>query len=121
MSESIPLCRSEELQERGDAVSFDLLYAGQASRAFAVRYAGRVHAYLNRCSHVPIEMDAMPNRFFDLSGTLLICSTHGAVYRPDSGHCAGGPCRGGLYKITLSEADGMVHWHTGPHLKPIEF
>ncbi|REV42115.1 Rieske (2Fe-2S) protein, partial [Mycobacterium tuberculosis] len=48
-------------------------------------------------------------------------ATHGAVYRPDTGECAGGPCRGGLVKIALSEHDGVVHWHTGWNLHPLTF
>ena len=33
----------------------------------------------------------------------------------------GGPCRGGLVKIALTESDGMVHWHTAQSLKPVDF
>lgn len=117
----IDLCASSDLQDGGRAVAFDLLYAGQRCRAFAIRYEGQVHAYLNRCSHVAIEMDFQEGQFFDDSGRWLLCSTHGAAYAPDSGVCAGGPCRGGLIKIDLSESDALVHWHTGPQLKPIEF
>lgn len=119
--QSTVLCRSDELVERGDAVPFEVIYCGHHCRAFAVRYKGQVHAYLNRCSHVPVEMDYQPNKFFDLTGEWLICSTHGAVFRPDTGQCGGGPGRGGLVKVAVSETDGLVHWHTAPHLQPIEF
>lgn len=120
-SQSIPLCRSDELVDAGLAVAFDVVYAGQACRAFAIRYQGAAHAYLNRCTHVPMEMDYQPGRFFDDTGQWLLCATHGAAYLPATGQCAGGPCRGGLVKIPLSEAGGMVHWHTGPHLQPVAF
>jgi hypothetical protein len=43
---------------------------------------GQVHAYLNRCTHVAMEMDYQPNRFFDDTGHWLLCATHGAAYRP---------------------------------------
>jgi nitrite reductase/ring-hydroxylating ferredoxin subunit len=66
-------------------------------------------------------MDFQPNRFFDISGDWLICATHGALYQPQTGQCRGGPCRGGLIKITLSEGDGIVHWHTAHNLQPLEF
>ena len=49
------------------------------------------------------------------------CATHGAAYLPETGECAGGPCRGGLVKITLTESDGMVRWHTAHLLKPVLF
>ena len=120
-SSAIELCVSAELVDGGRAVGFDVLYGGQSQRAFAVRYQGQVHAYLNRCSHVPMEMDYQENRFFDDSGRWLMCATHGATYAPDTGTCVGGPCRGGLVKIALTESDGMVHWHTAHHIQPIEF
>ena len=116
-----PLCASSELQDGGRAVAFDVVYAGQVLRAFAIRYEGRVHAYLNRCSHVPMEMDYQEGRFFDDTGRWLLCATHGATYAPDTGACVGGPCRGGLVKIALTESDGMVHWHTAQSLKPVDF
>jgi nitrite reductase/ring-hydroxylating ferredoxin subunit len=117
----IPLCNSVDLVDGGLAVPFDVVYAGQTCRAFAVRWRGRVHAYLNRCTHVAMELDWQPNRFFDDSGDWLLCSTHGAVYRPDTGACAGGPCRGGLVPIALSEGEGVVHWHTAWNLQPVAF
>lgn len=106
------LCRSEALSERGAAVDFEVMYESQPQSAFAVRFDGQVHAYLNRCNHVPMELDFQRNQFFDSDGELLICATHGAVYAPDSGQCLGGPCRGGLVKIDVSETDGQVYWHT---------
>ena len=122
MNESlIPLCQSSELADGGQAVPFDVSYAGQTCRAFAVRFEGRPHAYLNRCSHVAMELDWQPNRVFDDSGQWLLCASHGAAYRPDSGQCAGGPCRGGLVKITLSEHDDVVYWHSAYKLKPLLF
>jgi nitrite reductase/ring-hydroxylating ferredoxin subunit len=121
MSEWIALCRSADLQEGGRAVPFDVVYGGQTCRAFAVRHEGQVQAYLNRCTHVAMELDFQPDRFFDTSGQWLICATHGALYQPATGDCIGGPCRGGLIKITLSEQSDVVHWHTEYNLKPFEF
>ncbi len=117
----IPLCQSADLKDSGLAVPFDVVYAGQTCRAFAVRYEGQVQAYLNRCTHVAMEMDYQPDRFFDAEGRWLLCATHGATYAPDTGDCVGGPCRGGLVKITLTETQGVVHWHTAYNLKPLDF
>ena len=121
MRESIPLCNSADLSEGGRAVPFDVVYAGQTCRAFAVRHEGQVQAYLNRCSHVAMEMDFQPDRFFDAAGQWLVCATHGATYAPATGACAGGPCRGNLVKITTLEKDGVVHWHTEHNLQPLIF
>ena len=51
----------------------------------------------------------------------LLGHPRGAAYAPDTGDCAGGPCRGGLVKVAMSERDGVVHWHTSHLLQPIEF
>jgi len=117
----IVLCPSADLVDGGLAVSFDVNYQGLNSWAFAIRFDGQVHAYLNRCAHVAMEMDFQPNRFFDTSGRWLICATHGALYQPETGRCMSGPCRRGLVKIALTEKDGFVHWHTGPQLQPTAF
>lgn len=115
------LCNSGDLQEGGLAVPFDVVYAGQTCRAFAVRFEGQPQAYLNRCSHVAMELDWQPNQVFDDQGLWLLCASHGAVFKPDTGECAGGPCNGGLVKITISEAEGVVYWHTSWNLQPVEF
>ena len=120
-NQRIAFCAGADLQAGARAVPFDVVYAGQTCRAFAVRFEGQPHAYLNRCTHVAMEMDFQPDQFFDDTGRWLLCATHGAVYAPDTGECAGGPCRGGLVKIDLSETDGVVHWHTAYNLKPFEF
>ena len=119
--EWIPLCQTCALVERGAAVPFDIVHAGQTCRAFAVRFNGQAHAYLNRCTHVAMELDWQPNRIFDSSGQWLLCASHGATYAPDSGECAGGPCRGGLVRVELSEKDAVVYWRTTYNLKPLLF
>ncbi len=117
----VALCNSVELQNASAAVPFDVQYAGLTCRAFAIRFEGSVHAYLNRCSHVAMELDWQPNQFFDDTGQWLLCSTHGAAYQPSTGECGGGPCTGGLVKINLTEEGGVVYWHTAYNLKAVEF
>lgn len=115
------LCNSADLRDGGRAVPFDVVHAGQTCRAFAIRYQGQAHAYLNRCSHVAMEMDWQPDRFFDDTGRWLVCATHGATYEPATGACRGGPCRGGLIKIDLVEQGGVVHWRSQYPFQPVEF
>ena len=121
MDEALPLCNGRDLVDGGLAVPFDVIYGGQTCRAFAVRYEGAPHAYLNRCTHVAMELDWQPNRVFDADGAWLLCASHGAAYHPGTGQCAGGPCNGGLVKIALSEKDGVVYWHSAYNLKPLQF
>ncbi len=115
------LCHSQDLVDGGMAVPFDVMYQGQTCRGFAIRYEGAVHAYLNRCTHVAMELDWQPDRFFDPSGRWLLCASHGAEYAPETGACVGGPCRGGLVSITLNEADGVVYWLPRHDLQPVTF
>ena len=89
------LCASAELEERGRAVVFDVLLWRQPARAFALRFDGRVVAYLNRCAHVPAELDWQPGEFLDMDRRWIICSIHGATYEPADGYCIAGPRRGG--------------------------
>ena len=58
MSNVIALCNASDLKEGGEAVPFDVIYAGQTCRAFAIRFEGRPHAYLNRCAHVAMSPTA---------------------------------------------------------------
>jgi nitrite reductase/ring-hydroxylating ferredoxin subunit len=80
---------------------------GDEATGFVVRYGGKAYAYLNRCAHVPIELDWAEGEFFESSKLYLMCSTHGAIYVPESGFCAGGPCRGGkLRPIACASVSG---------------
>ena len=92
------ICASTDLPERG-ARRFEVSLAGENAPAFAVRFNGRVRAYLNRCAHVPIELDWKPGEFFDFSGLYLVCAAHGALYAPESGSCVAGRCDGRGLKI----------------------
>jgi nitrite reductase/ring-hydroxylating ferredoxin subunit len=103
------ICASTDLAEAGRGVRFETQYRGEAAAAFVVRFEGRVHGYLNRCSHIAMELDWQPGVFFDAEGRDLICSTHGAVYSAASGKCLGGPCSGGpLVKLSVAERDGFI-------------
>ena len=104
------ICASGELAEGGDGVRFELEWEGETAPAFAIRHGGQVHAYLNRCAHIAMELDWKQGKFFDTDGEYLICSTHGALYAPESGACRGGPCRGAkLVGLNVFEAGGNVY------------
>ncbi len=104
------ICRGEELADGGRGVRFQVESEGGPLAAFVLRHRGRIHAYLNRCAHVGVELDWMPGEFLDDSRLYLICSTHGATYLPESGECVGGPCRGGrLTSLPVFERDGGVY------------
>jgi nitrite reductase/ring-hydroxylating ferredoxin subunit len=103
------ICASADLAEAGQGVRFEVGYRGETAAAFVVRYEGQVHAYLNRCPHVAMELDWLPGAFFDFESRDLICSTHGAVFSASSGKCLGGPCAGRpLVKLAVEESGGFI-------------
>ena len=87
-----PLGPSASLAERGKALVFDVLLWGQPARAFVLRHDGVLRGYINRCAHVPVELDWKPGEFLDSDKRFIICSVHGASYEPAHGRCVGGPC-----------------------------
>ncbi len=116
---AIPICASSALEEGGKGVRFPVTAGGEDRTGFVIRYGNTVYGYLNRCAHVPIELDWNEGEFFESSGLYLMCSTHGAIYVPESGRCAGGPCRGGsLRPIVVFEQDGQVFWRPDDYIRP---
>lgn len=114
-----PLCAAASIEERGHAFVFDVLHFGQTARAFVVRFEGRLVCYLNRCVHVPTEMDWQPGEFLDSGREFILCSIHGAAYDPRDGRCAGGPCgRGKLTPLLVEERDGQVYWYPSRDTRP---
>jgi nitrite reductase/ring-hydroxylating ferredoxin subunit len=104
------ICAAGDLVEQGRGVRFELSRSGQPHPAFVVRYDGQPRAFLNRCGHVPVELDWQEGEFFDDTQLYLICSTHGALYHPASGQCIGGRCAGrGLIPVPVVERDGHVY------------
>lgn len=114
------ICASAELIEGNLGVRFPIMVAGRSMTGFVVRYKGIVQGFVNRCVHVPMELDWAPGQFFDGTGLYLMCATHGAVYEPDSGRCAGGPCNGRrLRAIAVTERDGQVFWQPDTIIQPV--
>ena len=116
---ALPLCASAALEEGGAAHVWDVLEHGRPARAFALRFDGVVRAYMNRCLHVPVELDWQPGQFLDSDKRFIICSIHGATYEPEDGRCVGGPCgRGRLTPLAVQEHGGLVHWYPSADVRP---
>ncbi len=112
MSSWVDLGAANTLVEGGAGLRFEVWVEGEPATGFVVRHGGALHAYLNRCAHVAMELDWQAGVFFDADGAYLLCATHGARYEPASGRCAGGPCagRGGLLKLEIEERGGRIGW-----------
>lgn len=105
------ICASADVREAGPGVRFEWDRGSHTVPAFVVRWQGQVRAYLNRCGHVPVELDWQPGAFFDEDQRYLICATHGALYDPASGACLGGRCQGrGLIPVPVLERDGGIYF-----------
>jgi nitrite reductase/ring-hydroxylating ferredoxin subunit len=110
------VCPSEDLAEASLGVRFPI---DAATNGFAIRFLGQVRAYVNRCPHLGTELDWQPGDFFEESGLYLVCSTHGAIFEPDTGKCVAGPCRGAsLEPMQVREREGQVFVElTGPAIQ----
>jgi len=76
---------------------------------FVVRRGHGVHGYVNRCPHNGTTLDWMPDRFLDRDGKVIVCGTHGAVFRIDDGECIDGPCAGArLHPVPVRVRRGQV-------------
>ena len=109
------VARVGELAE-GTTKKFVLTIGDREIEGFLVCAGGTLHAYVNRCRHVPMNLDWVENQFFTEDGRYLQCATHGALYLPDTGECiAGPPCGRALTRIPLSmDGDRILAGDPGP-------
>jgi nitrite reductase/ring-hydroxylating ferredoxin subunit len=78
-------------------------------RGFVVRVGETVRGYINRCPHAGHPLDLRPQRFLTADGTLILCSSHGALFEKGSGYCVAGPCAGrSLTPLALQVKCGLV-------------
>ena len=76
---------------------------------FLVRKGDRVRGYLNRCPHARHPLNLKPNAFLTPDHSLIVCSSHGALFDMDSGYCVDGPCAGqSLTPIAVEVVAGHV-------------
>ncbi len=94
----------------GQGLRFLVTVDGVGRDAFAVRWRGRIHAWLNTCRHQSLHLDFGDAHFFDDEYDALVCCHHGARYRPDTGECFDGPCVGArLTPVGVEERDGGLY------------
>jgi nitrite reductase/ring-hydroxylating ferredoxin subunit len=103
----VALCRADAVAE-GAGRGFRLGEGSAQVAIFVIRWRGALLGYVNSCPHIGTPLDWLPDRFFDRGGELLLCGTHGALFRPDDGFCVRGPCAG----KSLRPADIVVEHGT---------
>jgi len=108
------ICRLEDLRDPGSR-AFTLGGGDWPLRGFVVRRAGDVFAYVNRCPHAGHPLSWVPDRFLTPDDSLIVCSSHGALYEIGTGGCVAGPCAGrGLKPLPVRVADGYVLLNDDP-------
>ncbi len=102
------LCRVEELGATG-CREFSIGGGDWPVRGFIVRSGTAIHAYLNRCAHLALPLNMLPDRFLTHDGSLILCTAHGALFEKSTGYCVAGPCSGqSLERVPVQVADGCV-------------
>jgi len=83
------LCNVAELED-GKSLGF----SSHLGPVFAIKYDAQVFVYQNECPHLGVKLEFRENEFLDPDGSLIQCSTHGALFEIETGHCLSGPCQG---------------------------
>jgi nitrite reductase/ring-hydroxylating ferredoxin subunit len=93
----------------GHSAKFRIRWREQLVEGFAVNVHGSFYAYVNYCVHAGTPLDFWPNQFFSDDGRFLACGTHGSLFEPETGKCAGGPCAGGaLFPLRVQVSGGRI-------------
>jgi len=103
------LCNGNELPE-GTSRGFEI----DGLRVLAVRRAGLVYVYQNRCPHRGVPLEWHPDQFLDSSASLIQCATHGALFLIESGECIAGPCEGKTLGVITCGEDAQGIWISPP-------
>lgn len=99
------LCQRSDIPDAGSKE-----FALGALQLFAVKKRGRVFVYRNRCPHVGLPLNWLPDQFLDFNRELIQCASHGALFRVDNGQCVAGPCVGkSLTAIEFRDIDGLIY------------
>ncbi len=102
------LCRLDEIPAPGSK-GFTLGDGAARRDIFVVRDTNGVYAYDNSCPHTGGPLDWTPDRFLTLDKRLILCATHGALFRVRDGYCVGGPCAGrSLAALRIAIVDGEI-------------
>ena len=102
------ICRLDDLEVSG-ARGFAIGTGDWPLRGFVVRTNNEVRGYINRCPHVGHPLNLRPHRFLTPDSSLILCSSHGALFEKLTGYCVAGPCAGqALRTVPLKVESGFV-------------
>ncbi len=93
MSARVKICALSDIPDNG-VKGYTIEISSAPLKMFLVRTGTQVYGYNNRCPHTGVNLDWTPDQFLDITGKLIQCSTHGALFRIHNGYCIHGPCAG---------------------------
>lgn len=104
----VRLCALDDIPDPG-AKGFSYREGDYLFFGFVVRHLGRLRGFIDRCPHAGLPLAHLPDRFLTRDNDLILCSSHGALFRIDDGVCLAGPCAGAaLTPWPVTVADGAV-------------
>jgi nitrite reductase/ring-hydroxylating ferredoxin subunit len=93
----------------GSARNYVLQMRSGRFHGFVVRRGDAVWGYVDRCPHMGLPLAQRLDAYLTPDGSLIACSWHGALFDPETGACAGGPCGGaGLTPWPVTVTDGQI-------------
>ena len=102
------ICRLTDIEDPG-ARGFVMGTGDWPLRGFVVRCGDEVRGYINHCPHAGHPLNLRPHKFLTPDGTLILCSSHGALFEKQTGYCVAGPCAGDtLRPVPLTVDAGFV-------------
>jgi len=82
---------------------------GARTSIVVVKDGSGIRAYINSCPHARTPLNWQEDKFFDLSGTYLLCASHGAAFDIATGRCIRGPAKGqGLTAVAVQVEDDRI-------------
>ncbi|HEX6865853.1 MAG TPA: Rieske 2Fe-2S domain-containing protein [Caulobacteraceae bacterium] len=76
---------------------------------FVLRDGERVWGFIDACPHTGQPLSMFGDRYLTRDGEHLLCTGHGAMFRPADGVCIAGPCEGrSLAKWPVEVREGEV-------------
>ena len=102
------ICRLDDMEPAG-ARGFAIGSGAWPLRGFVVRINSDVRGFINHCPHVGHPLNLAPHRFLTADSSLILCSSHGALFEKATGLCVAGPCAGRyLRPVPLKVESGFV-------------
>jgi nitrite reductase/ring-hydroxylating ferredoxin subunit len=107
-SPGFKLCQREAIPD-GGCLEVRCGQGADDLRLLVMRSAETVWAYVNRCPHFSLPLNARPNTFLITGQRQIMCAFHCAVFNFEDGRCVEGPAMGmGLESVPVTVHNGDI-------------